>query len=1124
MAIVTGDRYLERLVKFVDQHAGPLIDGTLVLKLNPVGLHYVHSRLEALHELESLLAGAPVDYLRAYVSDLGDHRALEQLRRILKLLTSLKVVSVLPSPARDPTPLSLLPFGRLRVLELRGCDLSTSAAKGLLELRHTLEKIICHNSTDALRHVFASRIAEIKGSPQWNRLSFVSCACNGLVLMDESLQLLPAVETLDLSRNKFAKVDNLRKCVKLKHLDLGFNHLTAISSFSKVSCHIVKLVLRNNALTTLHGIENLKSLEGLDVSYNIISNFSELEFLSGLQSLQSLWLEGNPLCCARWYRSQVFGYFSHPEKLKLDDKEISTREVWKRQLVIASRQKRPASFGFYSPAKFDARGEGIHRKKKKVTRLASIEGEEESTYLGSDEDSVSIDNEIQSREEVVISDDEVEIFNLMNRVELMKKEHSILWLREFKEWMDHSSESYVDHSRHGTTLLHPGRENLIKPETSLRHRGETSRDAAESVQASGDESSTNVLESHSSFIDTTSGSHAHQHLERTSLLGNSGGVGSSGMGRMDLREEHLKASSYESISSVSAQPKSSHTDAFANQGGHRIADNLSMSPLTTVDDVSESHSSSAYPGSPPHYQEDILHRRHYFEEEILQLSAESYSVASSDSNTSCSEDDICDLQSVSDTDQLVNGMYSNKFSGGHSHLKTFEDKYYDQTHQILHVRENGQCSANFCADETSNTQKPDNSVQLCNDIPASIHDGEITCSLNEENDLFDNRKSKRKTKRRFISLLDNILGGKSETSQKTNGNHDFHGAEVEHELPSKVFEESDFQEVIDKKNILTSTVRTPPNDDAPTSPGAKYSPLGCDFINSYFNSNVADSRSHEICMQYMHCHCVLEQASHCREREVTLVLSSKQKLYVLLTGGAGITFSLLGCHRVEDISEVLVGIGLQVVRVHVDRNATYLFITRSVEKSRQLLCTLQVFDSFRANDKCCLRSLEQVQVELLEKQIYGGLKVSIIQYSMVLFWTNNEEESWVSRSLFVIGVHLLVCIEDFRQFGSLSEEASSSPYFSLDSCCSITDISEMVVETKERLCVTLQLECATSTFSPSAKVGKEVEGFHEKKTASGSFTWKLKWFSEDSLYKFVALTKAIHSGTSTSPLPISCTS
>lgn len=88
---------------------------------------------------------------------------------------------------------------------------------------------------DALKHVFASRIADIRNSPHWNRLSFISCACNGLVLMDESLQLLPAVETLDLSRNKFAKLDNLRKCTKLKHLDLGFNHLRNIVSFSGVN-------------------------------------------------------------------------------------------------------------------------------------------------------------------------------------------------------------------------------------------------------------------------------------------------------------------------------------------------------------------------------------------------------------------------------------------------------------------------------------------------------------------------------------------------------------------------------------------------------------------------------------------------------------------------------------------------------------------------------------------------------------------------------------------------------------------------------------------------------------------------------------------------------------------------
>jgi hypothetical protein len=186
--------------------------------------------------------------------------------------------------------------------------------------------------------------------------------------MDESLQLLPAVESLDLSRNKFAKVDNLRRCNKLKHLDLGFNQLRKISHLSEVSCHLVKLVLRNNALTTLRGIENLKSLEGLDVSFNLISDFSELEFLGSLSFLTDLWLEGNPICCARWYRAHVLSYVYLPNDLKLDGKHIGNREFWKRQVVVTRRKSQPASYGFYSPARDEADDEGSFTRKKVISK------------------------------------------------------------------------------------------------------------------------------------------------------------------------------------------------------------------------------------------------------------------------------------------------------------------------------------------------------------------------------------------------------------------------------------------------------------------------------------------------------------------------------------------------------------------------------------------------------------------------------------------------------------------------------------------------------------------------------------------------------------------------------------
>ncbi|EPS72380.1 hypothetical protein M569_02377, partial [Genlisea aurea] len=601
MPIVTGDRYLESLVKFVENHAERLIEGSLELKLNPVGLRYVQSRLEALEELENLLVGAPVDYLRAYVSDLGDHRALEQLRKILRLLPSLKVVSVLPPPGRDPTPLTLLPFARLKVLELRGCDLSTSTAKGLLPLRFTLEKFICHNSTDALRHLFTSRIADVKDSPQWTRLSFVSCTCNGLILMDDSLQLLPMVESLDLSRNKFAKVDNLNKCARLKLVDLGYNRLKSIASFAEVYCRIEKLVLRNNALISLHGIENLHSLQDLDLSYNIISSFSEIERLSGLLSLQRLWLEGNPLCYSRWYRPKVFSLFTHPEQLKLDDKKISPSEFWKRKIINMSRIKEPASFGFYSPATNDADVEGsINTKRvwilfgsKQASRLASIGYNER---IESDQDSVSLDNESQSNDENADDGDrEDDVKDFMRIIEFMKKDDPVLWLKAFKEWMNQTSQDFV-----GAILNNSTNESTELAERSRHVPNSTTSNATTSSGISPPDADVQL------------------YLDRIGAVASRiflGGVG------------------------FISVPRSSAGNPDDNKEGGGSSDAPGLQ-ITSASGAENGITGSTSAASPPHYQEDILLRRNKFQEEYLRISSDSLSASSSDTDTtSCSIDD-----------------------------------------------------------------------------------------------------------------------------------------------------------------------------------------------------------------------------------------------------------------------------------------------------------------------------------------------------------------------------------------------------------------------------------------------------------------------------------------------------
>ncbi|XP_022755098.1 uncharacterized protein LOC111303243 [Durio zibethinus] len=457
--------------------------------------------------------------------------------------------------------------------------------------------------------------------------------------------------------------------------------------------------------------------------------------------------------------------------LKLDDKDISTRDYWKRKIIVASGQKRPSSFGLYSPAKDDAEGEGgINKKRIKASRLACIESRKRITYICSDLDSVSCDNEILSREESIISEDEAEIVDLMNRVE---KERSILWLREFKDWMDHASENFADAGNYNGAMLYPGKDNYKQSGKSGRHSSESSRYVSDSVQASGDESSMIVLESVDSFADTSTGVHAHRYFDHIISSGITVGLSLPGLRTKDIKEEYHKCYLHDETSSGSMGAESSRRNYFAIQRSNRMVENASK---------------------------DLLHRCHNLVEEILQLSAESYSVASYDSDTSCSEDDYHE-------DGLPAQEYLNMNVKGHFPSHLFEDNYYEKGNKISHGSKNGICFIDSCAEQTFSASKNVNANQ----------------------------------------------------------------------------------------------------------------PL---------------------------------------QLKVALALSSEEKLYVLLVG---VAFDVSGwintdfLTKFEDISEVLVGLGLQVVRVCVERSVVYLFITRSIEESTQLLHMLKVADSCAPNNKCSLR-------------------------------------------------------------------------------------------------------------------------------------------------------------------------
>eukprot|EP00898_Chlorokybus_atmophyticus_P006816 jgi/Chlat1/7135/Chrsp57S06814 len=186
MQQVSGQRFLEMVTSFIDKHGDSVLDGTRTLKLNPKGIEYLSVRISHLEELDTLKEYAPVDYLRAYVSDLGDHRKLDNLRRFLAQINSLKLASSI-AQGRDPTRINLTLFKNLTSLEISKCNLSAAAPKGLLELRPQITKLAVYDSASTLRDIFSGGALDVADQAPWPKLKTVSCRHNGILVMDDSL-------------------------------------------------------------------------------------------------------------------------------------------------------------------------------------------------------------------------------------------------------------------------------------------------------------------------------------------------------------------------------------------------------------------------------------------------------------------------------------------------------------------------------------------------------------------------------------------------------------------------------------------------------------------------------------------------------------------------------------------------------------------------------------------------------------------------------------------------------------------------------------------------------------------------------------------------------------------------
>ncbi|XP_014666190.1 PREDICTED: serine/threonine-protein kinase 11-interacting protein-like [Priapulus caudatus] len=227
-------------------------------------------------------------------------------------------------------PVKVEKFRSLRALEMK--KVPPHLVIGLQGLRPRLHSLTCSRCVDNLEDLFASCGGDMSQAFTWPELTTVNLSFNSIDCLDDSLKLLPALHSLNLSHNKLYQAGSyLELLVSLVHINLSFNQLRWIPRFgSSARSKLTTLLLRNNNLDNLEGVEVLESLQQLDVSDNCLSDHSVLYPLQANTKLTNLNLTGNPLFFHKIHRCLTVGILANSvatSNFQLDGRTLSRSEV-----------------------------------------------------------------------------------------------------------------------------------------------------------------------------------------------------------------------------------------------------------------------------------------------------------------------------------------------------------------------------------------------------------------------------------------------------------------------------------------------------------------------------------------------------------------------------------------------------------------------------------------------------------------------------------------------------------------------------------------------------------------------------------------------------------------------------
>ncbi|KAG7400470.1 hypothetical protein PHYBOEH_005498 [Phytophthora boehmeriae] len=227
--------------------------------------------------------------------------------------------------ARAPIEMEIFPS--LRVVE--ALNTKVTALRNVHFFAHQLRELhIEHTEVRALYLLLAPEAEKDENgalkAAGWRKLVKFQMNCCALATVDQSVNLLQAVRTLDLGWNQIEHFNTAMTTKSLEVLNLCHNQLLQVPPIQSLRS-LKELDLAVNQLSSLKGIAALTALERLDVSHNQIADIAEVELLTRLPRLAFLKMEFNPIAQRPDYRREVLFFLGG--QIELDGHEWSDAEL-----------------------------------------------------------------------------------------------------------------------------------------------------------------------------------------------------------------------------------------------------------------------------------------------------------------------------------------------------------------------------------------------------------------------------------------------------------------------------------------------------------------------------------------------------------------------------------------------------------------------------------------------------------------------------------------------------------------------------------------------------------------------------------------------------------------------------